>query len=227
MSKLLQKQYGFRREHMVEMTSSDCYGPDHNANFGGQIRDTLPTYGNIISSFMTIIKEGKPGDLAYIHFSGVITTVQSILPAYAELPAVSDLALLTASCDATSEGEKFLLHDVELSALLNTLCEKGLEVTAFLDCRHALLHDFPSSRSDLSLLEPNELKAMSYGKMRHHSARNWIALSSLGIDILQVMDIAAEETALGCWPRRLLHLPTLTSYEWQPGNTYGSHVSPA
>lgn len=150
MSNVLQKQYGFRREHMVEMTSSDCYGPDYKANLGGQIRDTLPTYGNIISSFMTIRKEGKPGDLAYIHFSGVTTAVQPILPAYAELPAVSDLALPTASCDATSEGEKSLQHDVKPSALLNTLFEKGLEVTAVLDCRHALPHDFRSSRSDHS-----------------------------------------------------------------------------
>lgn len=40
------------------------------------------------------------------------------------------------------------------------------------------------------------------------------------------MDLAAEEAALGRWPRRLLHVPTLTSYKWQPGNIYGSHVSP-
>ncbi|KAK8074099.1 hypothetical protein PG994_004998 [Apiospora phragmitis] len=29
------------------------------------------------------------------------------------------------------------------------------------------------------------------------------------------------------WPRRLLHVKTLTSFEWQPGNTYGGDVEPA
>lgn len=28
------------------------------------------------------------------------------------------------------------------------------------------------------------------------------------------------------WPRRLLHLPTLTSYEWSPGDQYGEHSKP-
>ena len=39
--------------------------------------------------------------------------------------------------------------------------------------------------------------------------------------------VAKEEQALGSWPRRLLHVPTLTSYEWQPGNMYGTTVEPA
>ena len=28
------------------------------------------------------------------------------------------------------------------------------------------------------------------------------------------------------WPRRLLHIDTLTSHEWQPGNIYGEHENP-
>lgn len=39
-------------------------------------------------------------------------------------------------------------------------------------------------------------------------------------------DLEIEEQALGDWPRRLLYLPTMTSYEWEPGNIYGSHVAP-
>ncbi|KAK6209384.1 hypothetical protein LQW54_006372 [Pestalotiopsis sp. IQ-011] len=35
-----------------------------------------------------------------------------------------------------------------------------------------------------------------------------------------------EEEALGRWPRRLLHVPSLTSYEWKPGNIYGSWTEP-
>lgn len=38
--------------------------------------------------------------------------------------------------------------------------------------------------------------------------------------------IAEEEKTLGNWPRRLLHVPTLTSYAWQPGNIYGGTVNP-
>ncbi|KAF2252741.1 hypothetical protein BU26DRAFT_208558 [Trematosphaeria pertusa] len=40
------------------------------------------------------------------------------------------------------------------------------------------------------------------------------------------MDLEAEERALGNWPRRLLHVPTLTSHAWQPGNVYGSVQEP-
>lgn len=41
------------------------------------------------------------------------------------------------------------------------------------------------------------------------------------------MDLEAEERALGRWPRRLLHVPTLKSYEWQPGSTYNGVPSPS
>ncbi|KAK8133126.1 hypothetical protein PG999_001299 [Apiospora kogelbergensis] len=33
--------------------------------------------------------------------------------------------------------------------------------------------------------------------------------------------IELEDQALGDWPRRLLHVPSMTSHEWQPGNIYG------
>jgi hypothetical protein len=35
-----------------------------------------------------------------------------------------------------------------------------------------------------------------------------------------------EARALANWPRRLHHLPTLTSYAWQPGNIYGGLERP-
>ncbi|KAK8103586.1 uncharacterized protein PG998_010619 [Apiospora kogelbergensis] len=38
--------------------------------------------------------------------------------------------------------------------------------------------------------------------------------------------LAKEEDRLGNWPRRLLHVPSMTSYEWRPGNWYGPHLSP-
>lgn len=35
-----------------------------------------------------------------------------------------------------------------------------------------------------------------------------------------------KDDALKRWPRRLLHVPTMTSHEWQKGNRYGNHVEP-
>jgi hypothetical protein len=40
------------------------------------------------------------------------------------------------------------------------------------------------------------------------------------------MDLMDEESRLGNWPRRLLHVPTMTSYPWQEGNVYGGAVKP-
>lgn len=173
-SDLLRQQYGFRRENMVEMTCSDFHGRRSNADFDGQVKETFPTYENIVSSFRTLEIKGKPGDLAYIHFSGVIIAERSILPAYADFPTVMDLAFLTAGYEAKSEGKKWLLHDVELSALLNSLSKKGMEVTAILDCRAPRMYDFPSSRSNHSLLRFDELEKMSYGTVKNHFPDSWM-----------------------------------------------------
>lgn len=43
----------------------------------------------------------------------------------------------------------------------------------------------------------------------------------------QFVSIREEEEALDGWPRRLLHVPTMTSFEWQPGHIYGSVPCPA
>lgn len=43
----------------------------------------------------------------------------------------------------------------------------------------------------------------------------------------QFASIREEEAALDGWPRRLLHVPSMTSYEWQPGHSYGSVRCPA
>ena len=37
---------------------------------------------------------------------------------------------------------------------------------------------------------------------------------------------AALDNAIGSWPQRLLHVPTMTSHEWTSGNIYGNHVAP-
>lgn len=37
---------------------------------------------------------------------------------------------------------------------------------------------------------------------------------------------ASDPPGIGSWPRRLLHVPTWTSYEWEPGHIYGGHREP-
>lgn len=39
-------------------------------------------------------------------------------------------------------------------------------------------------------------------------------------------NLAEEEEALEGWPGRLLHVPSLTAFEWQPGNCYGGIRNP-
>ena len=48
--------------------------------------------------------------------------------------------------------------------------------------------------------------------------------SSADLDISDLDDSAFDNNSR--WPRRLLHLPTWTSYKWQPGNIYGGHLEP-
>ena len=35
-----------------------------------------------------------------------------------------------------------------------------------------------------------------------------------------------EDEKFGRWPHRLLHVPSMTSMEWQPGNVYGTYIAP-
>lgn len=51
-------------------------------------------------------------------------------------------------------------------------------------------------------------------------------------DHLRILEPAARmekeesEYSMGNWPRRLLHVPMMTSYEWKPGNWYGPRQIP-
>ena len=40
------------------------------------------------------------------------------------------------------------------------------------------------------------------------------------------MALIAQHNHLGTWPRRLLHVPSLTCHEWRPGNLYGDTFCP-
>lgn len=50
------------------------------------------------------------------------------------------------------------------------------------------------------------------------------ASSLVDPDLSELDDAAFDNNSR--WPRRLLHIPTWTSYKWRPGNVYGGHVEP-
>ncbi|KAL8791209.1 MAG: hypothetical protein Q9213_000166 [Squamulea squamosa] len=56
---------------------------------------------------------------------------------------------------------------------------------------------------------------------------NWVADHEIVRDSTTEAYQGLHDDELGCWPRRLLHVPTMTSLEWQPGNIYGDHIAPA
>lgn len=59
-------------------------------------------------------------------------------------------------------------------------------------------------------------------RLSHFVTKTWDQLRRL----TPAARIEKEEYAMGNWPRRLLHVPTMTSYEWKPGNWYGTKQAP-
>jgi hypothetical protein len=42
----------------------------------------------------------------------------------------------------------------------------------------------------------------------------------------EIFNIPASGDEMSQWPQRLLHVESMTSYQWQPGNKYGEYVPP-
>lgn len=132
MSCLLQQRFGFENQHILEMIVSQEDLTE--ANSGGIVSERAPTYDNIINAFRNLETLCCPGDLVYFHFSGTMIRARSHLPGYAEFPFFyTDFAFIPA--DYCNQHLERLLHDLELSALLFRLIQKGAEVIAMLDCR--------------------------------------------------------------------------------------------
>lgn len=176
-SQLLKERYGFAREHILEMTYSDTHDASNNANFGGAISSITPTYDNIVSAFRFVLDRGQRDDLFYLHFSGMLRTVDSILPRYSQFRIYNDAVLVPAGVGVWEEGsgqDQKYLHDVEISSIAHQLCEKGLELTFFLDCRTPMLTAQPPPRSATSFFTTIELENMSHGKWEVHSPDTWM-----------------------------------------------------
>jgi len=50
--------------------------------------------------------------------------------------------------------------------------------------------------------------------------------SNLAFPPSESAPINESASAIGNWPQRLLHVPSMTSFEWEPGNRYGVHIVP-
>lgn len=139
----LQEKYGFESQHMLKMLvnpPSVC-----NTTVLGLVgEDTIPTYENILKAFSVLQTHSRAGDLVYMHFSGGWCVVPCILPGYSSLPHhYSDIALLPA-LNPEAQSRPSYLRDVEVSAILHRLIQKGVEVTGVLDCRDARpIYDSP------------------------------------------------------------------------------------
>ena len=87
----------------------------------------LPTRAAVIAAFRDLATRSKPGDFAYIHYSGHGDRVPTIYPDLKEA-CPYDEVLCTLEED---------IRDVEFGHLLDELADKGLVLCVVLDCCHA------------------------------------------------------------------------------------------
>jgi hypothetical protein len=154
MSEYLCGSLGFRPNNVTRLLSSrpEDMTKDEPA---GNDPSVWPSYENIMRSINSVLRKSRPGDIVYIHFSGIISDVPTILPQFRERrPDDKALMLFNDVLD-----RKFL-HDLELAALLHRLVIKGLEVAVVLDGRWSYTSSTPVEQSDFS---QEELALMYHG----------------------------------------------------------------
>lgn len=96
-------------------------------------RSAWPTYENMVAAFRQVMEKTQPGDQVIIHYSGHGGRATTIYPDDVK-PGKIDEALVPT--DIGNDAGRYL-RDLELAHLLHTLTEKGLIVTALLDCCHS------------------------------------------------------------------------------------------
>lgn len=70
----------------------------------------------------------------------------------------------------------------------------------------------------------NPSASIPLSKFEHDYSADYEIVPDLSI---QKQSSLPDDDNIGRWPRRLLHIPSMTSLEWQPGNIYGDQVAPA
>ncbi|KAI1825597.1 caspase domain-containing protein [Xylaria intraflava] len=91
-------------------------------------KDKWPTYDNVISALINIIKNAQPGDFVYIHYSGHGTQ----LPSHKE--SGSSVGGELALCLFDKDYKDKNLRGHHLAMALGKMVDKGLIVTLVLDC---------------------------------------------------------------------------------------------
>src|SRR5262245_59663240 len=111
-------------EEMIRLTSTDA-GPPEPA-------EKRPTYENLVAAFAELLRRAGPGDRVLIHYSGHGGRTPT---AYPEVKGDGGLDESLVPYDANAGARH--LRDVELNCLLHRMADKGLIVTAVLDCCHS------------------------------------------------------------------------------------------
>ena len=124
----LRARAGLTDDRLIRLTSTA--GP------GGQPVEPpgrRPTYENIVHGFRSLTKRAKAGDHVYVHYSGHGGRCPTIVPKV-KGPAATDETLVP--IDIGTKTARYV-RDVELAKLLKEMTDKGLVVTAVLDCCHS------------------------------------------------------------------------------------------
>ncbi|KAJ4425097.1 hypothetical protein N0V82_000151 [Gnomoniopsis sp. IMI 355080] len=163
-SRLLQAEHGFERQHVLEM----LVNPLEVVDLGAPVDEKkTPTYDNIMKVLKRLLQSSHAGDLVYVHFSGMVAHGPTILPEYSTfLYHYRDIVLLPMDVGAHPER---VLRDLELSVIFHRLVEMGVEVTAVLDCRRFPAgHEHPPTATPSIPLEELRQMVITDGKRCHY-----------------------------------------------------------
>jgi hypothetical protein len=128
MESFLKTWLGVPDDNIVRLTAS------HAAADGPAEEPAMwPTYENIIGGFRRVLAKAQPGDQAVIHYSGHGGRATSIYPPEVKSSGIDEAFVPT---DIGSDAARYL-RDLELAHLLHSMTERGLVVTALLDCCHS------------------------------------------------------------------------------------------
>ena len=186
MRDVLCEKWGFPPDHTTMLVAGSSVSTAARDGQG------LPTYENIVASISAMRQRGKPGDILYIHFSGYIAEVATILPQVRmSNPDPLDYALLPYSilCDGRC------IRDLELGVMLRKLIDYGLDVTLVVDGRsHPAMGTF--SRAGGSIFSREELASVSHGAWSEFGRHTWLQNPDPGVPFTRIW---LNEWA-GDWP---------------------------
>lgn len=124
----LRHDLGLPHDRIIKLTAS---GGD--AGEPAEPREQWPTYENMVAAFRKLSEVTRPGEQAYIHYSG---HGGRALTAYPELKGPGGLDEALVPTDIGDAGTQYL-RDVELHYLIKGMVDRGVLVTVVLDSCHA------------------------------------------------------------------------------------------